>query len=104
MIVTVCLTFSAGMPLIIIVGFFALLARHLYCKYLFIRYSKIPKTIDESLNTKMTRIIPYGILLYFGFAIWMFGVSSIFKRDSTFVEGWTKNIQIAFFKQISFIL
>lgn len=89
MITVVSLVFAPGMPIIAIVGFFALLFRYLYCKYIFIRHCKIPKTYDESLDTKMTGILPYGILLFFAFGVWMFGEKNIFKWDSSFVESWT---------------
>jgi len=74
MIVVVSLAFAPGMPIIIVIGFLAILARYAYCKYIFIRHCKVPKTYDESLDTKMTRIIPYGILFFFAFGVWMFGV------------------------------
>lgn len=45
-IVFVSLALSSGIPLITVVSFFALAFRYVYLKYIFIRYCKIPKTID----------------------------------------------------------
>lgn len=90
MIVFVSLGFSAGIPLMTVVTFFALLSRYLYLKYIFIRYCKIPKTYDEALDLKTSGLLPYGVMIHFMFGIWMFGVTTIFNSDSSTFDSWVK--------------
>ena len=104
MIVFVSLALSSGIPLITIVSFFALGLRYLYLKYTFIRFCKIPKTYDQALDLKVSGLLPFGVVVHFAFGIWMFGVSTILKSDSSSFESWVSSLNIAFFKQIAFII
>ena len=81
MIVFVSLFFSGGMPILLVTGFFAIFLRYLYFKYHFIRFCKIPKVFDESLDQYATNMLIYAIILHFMISIWMYGVTSIFKED-----------------------
>jgi hypothetical protein len=82
MIVFVGLAFSGGMPLITLVCFFILFLKYFYIKFLFIRYSKIPKTYDEALDLKVTGLLPFALIFHMSFSIWMFGVDSIFESST----------------------
>lgn len=86
------------------VSFFALAFRYFYLKYIFIRYCKIPKTIDEALDQKVSGLLPYSVLLHFMIGIWMFGVTTIFSSDSSSFNDWVNGFDYAFLQQIAFIL
>ena len=81
MIVFVSLFFSGGMPIMLVVGFFAILFRYLYFKYHFIRFCKTPKVFDESLDLYVTNMLIYAVLLHFMISIWMYGVTGIFTDE-----------------------
>ncbi len=63
------------MPSLVILTAIGLVLRYLYLKYIFIKFSKIPKPIDESLNTVMMRYLVFGIFFHLILAIWMYGVN-----------------------------
>jgi hypothetical protein len=104
MIVFVSLALSSGMPIITIISFIALGLRYLYLKYVFIRYCKIPKTYDEALDLKVSGLLPYGVLIHFACGIWMFGVTTILKSDSSSFDTWVSTLNISFFREIAFII
>lgn len=104
MVVFVCLVLSGGMPIVTIVGFFAVALRYIYLKYYFIKYCRVPKAFDEALDLKVSDILPYGLLLHFMFAIWMFGVKEIFELESSAVSNWVDGLGIGFFQKIGFII
>ena len=75
MVIFVGLVFASGIPLLIPLCFFALWTRYLSFKYSFIRYSRIPKTLDDSLDTRVSQVMAVAIILHYAFAIWIFGVN-----------------------------
>ena len=56
------------------------------------------------LDLKVSDLLPYGLLLHFMFAIWMFGVQDIFELESSAVSEWVNGMNIGFFQQIGFII
>jgi hypothetical protein len=50
MVFMVGVIFCGGMPLMIVLSFIGIITRYIYFKFIFIRFSKVPKTIDEALN------------------------------------------------------
>ena len=78
MLVYVSVALSPGMPIIAPIAFLALLLRFFYLKHEFIRFCKIPKTYDEALDLKVTKLLPYSVILHFILGLWMFGVPDIF--------------------------
>ena len=63
-----------------------LILRYLYFKFVFIRFSRIPKPIDESLNTILLRLIVFGIFSHLIIAIWMYGVDDMFDHEDSFLD------------------
>jgi hypothetical protein len=66
--------FSPGMPSLVILTCIGLAIRYVYLKFIFIRFSRIPKFIDESLNSIMFRYLVFGLFAHIILAIWMYGV------------------------------
>jgi hypothetical protein len=46
MVFLVGMTFSGGMPVILVLCFIGIITRYIYFKWIFIRFSRVPKTID----------------------------------------------------------
>lgn len=80
-----------------------LIVRYFYFKFVFIRFSKIPKPIDESLNTILLRLIVFGIFSHLILAIWMYGVDMFDHKDSV-VDHDLYNDEDSSFKRFWLIL
>lgn len=65
---------------------FGLILRYLYFKFVFIRFSRIPKPIDESLNTILLRCLVFGIFSHIILAIWMYGANGMFNHKDSIVD------------------
>jgi hypothetical protein len=76
--------FCGGMPLMVGLSFIGIITRYIYFKFIFIRFSKVPKTIDEALNETVLTYFPWMMILHFGVSIWMFGDTEIFQSDSSY--------------------
>jgi len=74
------------MPSLLMLTGIGLILRYLYFKFVFIRFSKIPKPIDESLNSILMRIIVIGLFSHLIIAIWMYGVDSMFDHEDSFLH------------------
>lgn len=90
MIFSVGLAFSGGMPCIIGICFVGILTRYLYLKFLFIRFSRVPKSIDEHLNATVLSYFPWALLVHFLMTIWMYSVSSIFAIEDSIFSTWVQ--------------
>lgn len=86
MFIVVGITFSPGMPSLIIVTGIGLIVRYFYFKFVFIRFSRIPKSFDESLNTILLRLLAFGIFSHLILAIWMYGVDELFDHRDSFLH------------------
>ena len=74
------------MPSLLMLTGIGLILRYLYFKFVFIRFSKIPKPIDESLNSILLKVIVIAIFSHLIIAIWMYGVDSIFGHQDSFLD------------------
>ena len=74
------------MPSLILLTSVGLVLRYIYLKYAFIRFSRIPKPIDESLNNVMLRYMIFGLFAHLILAIWMYGVSELFDHKDSFFD------------------
>lgn len=86
MFIVVGITFSPGIPSLLIVTGIGLMLRYLYFKFVFIRFSRIPKSMDESLNTMLLRLLAFGIFSHLILAIWMYGVDELFDHTDSFLD------------------
>ena len=78
MTIFVCFMFSGGMPLMVPISFVGLLTRYLYFKSSFIRFCRVPKTFDDSINNRVMKMLPVCVIVNLMMCIWMYGVSEIF--------------------------
>ncbi len=74
MVVFVGFVFSGGMPFLLILSAIGLIGRYFYFKWSFIKYCRIPKAYDESMNDRAILLIFGTILLHILASIWMYGV------------------------------
>jgi len=74
------------MPSLVILTAIGLVLRYIYLKFSFIRFSRIPKPIDESLNTIMLRYLIFGLFAHLILAIWMYGVNELFDHQDSFLD------------------
>jgi hypothetical protein len=65
------------------VTFIGIITRYAYLKFLFIRFSKVPKTIDEALNETVISYFPWTLALHFCMSIWMYSVRTIFAFEES---------------------
>ena len=91
MILLVTMMFSGGMPVMIPITFIGLFTRYLYFKHSFIRFCRVPKTFNESINNKVLRILPFCVFFHFAFSLWMYGVSEIFAFQPNWMTQLVKN-------------
>lgn len=74
------------MPSIVILTAIGLVLRYIYLKFVFIKFSKIPKSIDESLNSLMLRYLIFGLFAHLILALWMYGVNELFDHKDSFLS------------------
>lgn len=72
----------------IIVSFVGIITRYCYLKFLFIRFSKVPKSIDEHLNIAVLSYFPWALGGHFLMTIWMYNVSSVFAFEESIFSNW----------------
>ncbi len=80
------LVLSPGMPSLIILTGFGLILRYVYFKFVFIRFSKIPKPLDESLNTILLIVLVFALFFHLIMAIWMYGGDELFDHTDSFLH------------------
>ena len=92
MTIFVGLTFSGPIPLLIPLCFLGLVTRYIFFKFSFIRFCKIPPTMDESMNDRVLQIMPVTIVTHLCFSIWAYGVKSVFA----FEDSWMSDLVLIF--------
>ena len=75
----VCLTFAAGMPILLPIGCASFIVSFYVDKYLFLRFYRIPPHYDSRMGMTMSGLFPYAILLHVGCAAWMYSNKAIFS-------------------------
>lgn len=88
MIVFVGFMFGGGVPAMIPVCLLGLLSRYVYCKYVFIRFCRIPKTFRESLNDRALKILQITFFCRGFLSIYMYGASDIFVTENSSIASW----------------
>ncbi|MBS1890027.1 MAG: hypothetical protein JST59_01935 [Actinobacteria bacterium] len=78
MIVFVSVALCGPVPILLFIGGVALLTRYFFWKYYFIRFCKITPTFDESLNSKVTGVLYWAVILHLCFSIYAYGNTEIF--------------------------
>ncbi|KAF1331981.1 Methyltransferase, partial [Globisporangium splendens] len=71
--------FSAGMPLLHLAGFFAMLMTYWADKFTFLRIARSPPLYDRQVATAAGSLLPYAVLLHSVVAMWMFSNAMIFQ-------------------------
>lgn len=70
--------FAGPMPLLILVAAIALIARYIYWKYYFLRFCRIPRIFDSSLNSKVMRLLPFALFIHMGISMYAYSRQDIF--------------------------
>jgi hypothetical protein len=86
--------YSAGLPVMIILGALNIISRYISNKYLILRYSKRIEGLTEDFSALSVGIIPFSILLSCLFGMWMFTASS-------YIYNTAMNVHIPFLDQYS---
>lgn len=79
----VALLFSAGLPLLLAMAALAFALSFAVDYFLLLRYYGRPPHRDERLHRKLSRCMPYAILLHLGMAIWMLSNDDLVGKAPT---------------------
>jgi hypothetical protein len=82
----VCMIFSAGMPILWIVGFVTFLVSFLVDKWAFLRVYRLPPKYGPTLARFATNMLPIGVLLHVFLATWSFSAPELFDYENLTVE------------------
>jgi hypothetical protein len=73
--------FSAGMPLLHLIGFGALGMTYWADKFTFLRVARSPPLYDSKVASAAGSLLPYAVLLHCLVALWMFSNDRIFEAE-----------------------
>jgi hypothetical protein len=76
----VLLTFSAGIPLLNVIGFIAFGVQFLVDKYAFIELYRTPHRYTAAIGKMSSIVIPFAVCLHLGMSIWMLSNPEIFSN------------------------
>ena len=76
------LTFAAGMPLLVILCFFTLIALFACLKYMFIHFSKRPRFLKPAVVQLIVKLLPVSVVIHLVVAIVIYG----FQFETTSVR------------------
>ena len=79
----VCLTFSGGMPLLLVFLLVCIFCLYWTNKFYFVKDTMQPSRYNTSLTETITAILPLSIILHLSMSIWIYGVSEIFPNQNT---------------------
>ena len=74
----VCMTFSAGMPVLYIIGMLNFGFTYLVDKYLFINLYKSPNRYSTKIGREATGLVPWAVVLHLFMGIWALSNATIF--------------------------
>jgi hypothetical protein len=77
-IIFTCTLYSAGMPGLNIVAFFAIILIYWTDKFLILNHFRKPPLYSSSLNNRAMNVLPFAVFLHCLFAFYMFGSDHIF--------------------------
>ena len=72
------MTFAAGIPLVVPIGFFVFALYAWSDKLLLLRYFRRPPKVEEGVGEVIMRCLPWAAIIRLGFACWMFSNQDIF--------------------------
>ena len=78
MIIFGAMTLGGPIPFLIIFATLALATKLMYWRIMFIRFSRIPPTFDESLNNNVLKILPWALVIHCAISIYAYGADNIF--------------------------
>lgn len=67
------LTFAAGMPILIVLCFFAFLFAYACVKFIFVKFSEPPAFLKPLVVQIITKILPFAVIIHLAFAIVIYG-------------------------------
>jgi hypothetical protein len=67
------LTFAAGMPILIVLCFFAFLFSYGCIKFIFVKYNEPPAFLRPLVVQTITKILPFAVIIHLAFAIVIYG-------------------------------
>lgn len=80
LIVFGALVLGGPIPFLLIFATIALATKLIYWRIMFIRFSRIPPTFDESLNNTILKILPWALIIHCAISIWSYGADSILSN------------------------
>jgi hypothetical protein len=83
----VCLSFSAGMPILIWFCFLGFLLLYIFNKLKFVTWTKKCPFYNKSLNATITAILPFAVLIHLMFSVWIYGVKEFFNKANALNVG-----------------
>ncbi|TMW68688.1 hypothetical protein Poli38472_006156 [Pythium oligandrum] len=81
--------FSAGMPILHLVGFMEMMMTYWADKFTFLRIARSPPLYDAKVATAAGSLLPYAVILHSLMAMWMFSNALIFQSSSDIVKQLT---------------
>ena len=75
----VCLTFSAGMPILYVIAMINFGTTYLLDKYLFVNLYKTPNRYSTKIGREATALVPWGVVMHLLLAIWALSYPVIFS-------------------------
>ena len=90
MMIFVGLVFSGAIPMLLPLCFIGLFTRFVFFKYSFIRFSRVPKTYDESLDHRMSQVMAISLIAHLAFSIWTYGVPEHFAFEPNWLSELVK--------------
>jgi len=72
----------------LVVSFVGLITRYVYYKYIFVRFCRIPKTYNESLNNRAITILKIILLIRCLISLYMYGADDIFAMEKSAFMKW----------------
>lgn len=83
----VCLSFSAGMPILIWLCFLGFLLLYIFNKFKFVTWTRKCPFYNKSLNATITAVLPFAILIHLMFSLWIYGVKEFFNKTDSLNVG-----------------
>jgi hypothetical protein len=75
----ICLMFSTGMPILIVIAVVNFYVTYWVDKFLFVNFYRTPPYYKTEIGRMASAIIPYAVLVYLAFAVWTMGSREIFS-------------------------
>ena len=85
MLMFVGFAYSGPIPLLLPLSFIGLLTKYWIHKVQLIRFSKIPRPYDESLNNVLLRVMPFAFKSHFVTSILVYGSPHLFAYEASSV-------------------